>query len=151
MIAKLLIPPLLVVNGVSAGIMAWSLAGIPLVMTVPAAEYHRSDMRFLNTRFDKVQPACVVLTVVIDIVLAAGVAHGPARIPFAVAGAAALAVLAISATRNVPIKKQMAALDPDALPAGTDLRLPWNRWNHYRSAFALLALAANATAVVLPW
>jgi len=150
-IAKLLIPPLLVSNGIATGILAWSLlAGLPLVMTVPAPEYYRSDLRFLNSRFDKVQPACVVLTAVIDAVLAAaGVVSGPAKVAFAIAGMCALAVVVISLTRNVPIKKQMAALDPAPATAGTDLRVPWNRWNHCRAASAILALTANAVAVVL--
>ena len=152
MIAKLLIPLALVASGVSTGILAWSLlAGIPLIATVPTDEYHRSDLRFLNTRFDKVQPACIVLTVVIDAVLAAGAAGGVARIVFAAAGLCALGVLVVSLTRSVPIKKQMAAFNPATRAPGTDLRLTWNYWNNYRAAFAVLALTANATAVVFLW
>jgi hypothetical protein len=151
-IAKLLVPPVLVASGISTGILAWSLlAGIPLIMTVPTDEYHRSDLRFLNTRFDKVQPACIVLTVVIDAILAAGAVSGFARIIFAAAGLCALGILVVSLTRSVPIKKQMAAPNPATLDRGTDLRLSWNYWNHYRTAFAILALMANAIAVVFVW
>ena len=70
----------------------------------------------------------------------------------AVAAALLLAVMAISITKNVPVNRFVSGLDPAAPPADWDRldpRVRWQRWNTTRTGLAVLAFAANVTAVAL--
>lgn len=147
----LLLPPALVASGLVAGVLLWSaVCGVPLLRALPAEGYVRTHQFWAN-RFEPFQPLCVLLTAVLDGVLVV-LSPGPAAVAFTVGAVGALAVIAVSVTRNVPVKKWVLSLSADALPADWDRRDPrreWGRWNLVRTVLACLVLAANAAATGL--
>ena len=151
MIVALLVPPVLVANGLAAGVLLWTaVGGVPLTLRMPPDEYVRVA-QFWGKRFEPLQPICIGLTCVADVALAA-VAAGPARLLFGLGAAATVSVIAISVTRNVPIKRWVASLDASALPADWERRDPrrrWAAWNLNRTVLAMLALVVNSAAVAL--
>jgi uncharacterized membrane protein len=146
-VVPFLLPPALIASGLVAGVLLWSaVCGVPLLRRLPADGYVRTHQFWAN-RFEPFQPICVLLTAGLDAVLLA-VSPGPAAAVFGVGAAGALAVIAVSATRNVPVKKWVLTLRPDALPEDWDRRDPrreWGRWNLVRTVLACLVLVANAT------
>jgi uncharacterized membrane protein len=69
---------------------------------------------------------------------------------FGLSAALLFGVAVVSQTRNVPINRRVKVLDADALPADwRDPRRQWRDWNLVRTVLAILALAANASAVSL--
>jgi uncharacterized membrane protein len=141
----------LLANGLAAGVLVGTLlGGWPLLQTLTADGYVRTHA-FFASRFDPFMPACLLGTGLGDIVLAVFTPAAPAAL-HGIAAAMTAATVAISLAKNVPINKQMLALDPDRLPAGLDLgrvRARWGRWNRIRTWLAALALVANCAAVAL--
>ena len=150
MIAPLVVPPMLVANGIGAGILLWtSIAGTPLMLVAPPERYVQMQ-QFWGRRFEPLQPICIALTGIAAVALAVAVGAGPARWLFAAAAVAAAAVITVSVTRNVPIKRWVMSLDAKALPADfaqRDPRRAWATWNLARTVLAVLALAANCVAI----
>ncbi|GAA3882129.1 hypothetical protein GCM10022243_53390 [Saccharothrix violaceirubra] len=135
-------------NGLAAGVLLWSaVCGVPLLRTLDPGRYIEVE-RLWGNRFEPFQPICVVLTVLADVLLAV---TGPVSRPlFAVAAVAAAGVIAISTTRNVPLKRWVMSLDPAAPPEDFeehDPRPEWARWNLTRTVLASVAFVANALAV----
>ena len=141
----------LLANGLAAGVLVGTLlGGWPLLLTLPADGYVRTHA-FFATRFDPFMPACLLVTGLGDIVLAVTTPAGPATL-YGIAAAMAAGTVAISLIKNVPINKQVLALDSDRLPADFDLshtRRRWGRWNRIRTWLAALALVANCAAVAV--
>jgi Domain of unknown function (DUF1772) len=151
MITQLVVPPLLVTNGLAAGVLLWSAAaGMPFMLVLPAQGYVRAQ-QFLGRRAEPLQPILFVLTAVAGVALTVATS-GPARWLFGLATAITLAVIVISVRYNVPIKRWVESLDALALPADFEQRDPrrsWAAWNLARTVLAMLALTVNATAVGL--
>jgi hypothetical protein len=144
-----LVPIVLLANGLAAGVLLWSvIGGVPMLRWLPAARYVETE-QFWGNRFEPFQPICVVVTAVGDIALAiiAGLPAGPL---FGTAGMLAVKVLLVSLTRNVPIKRWVMSLDPGSLPADWEQRDPrarWAKWNLIRSSLAVAAFVLNLVAV----
>jgi uncharacterized membrane protein len=145
-----LMPLVLLVNGLSAGVLVGSqLGGFPLMVSLPADRYVYTHA-FFSTRYDPFMPICLVGTVCGDVALALLTGDGNARLCYVIAAALALATVVVSVTKNVPINKWVQKLDPQQLPAGFDpdsRRLSWGRWNLTRSWLAVGALLANCAAL----
>ena len=139
-------------SGLAAGGLAISaLGGAPLLLALPVDRYVPVH-KFLVTRFDPFMPICLLTGLVGDILGAIFGDLAAARGLYACAAAAALAVLLISLTKNVPINKWVEKLDPDDLPANWDAVDPrerWRNWNMVRTAFAILAYVLNVAAVAV--
>lgn len=141
-----------VTNGLAAGIMLSTVIGIvPMFLAQPYDAYVRS-VHFLWRRYDPIMPISNGATLALDVALAAGLARdGSVRAGYITAAALLACVMTISITRNVPINRYVFALDPLAPPADwaqRDPRRRWRAWNLTRTALAVLAFAANVTALL---
>jgi hypothetical protein len=144
-VSEVLLPIALLASGLAAGVLLGAAMGpVPFYMTLPPGQYVRAHA-FAAGRYDPLQPACLLITVVADAAIA--VTGGPGRAPAIVGAVLAAAVVCVSLTRNVPVNRWLKSLDPDALPPDWSSRDPrrfWARWNRIRTVLAVLALAANA-------
>ncbi|AXK32545.1 DUF1772 domain-containing protein [Streptomyces armeniacus] len=145
-----LAPLALAANGLAAGVLLWAvLGGMPMLRWLPAEQYVRVE-QFWGNRFEPFQPVCVALTLLCGAALAAAASGAVSRTLFALAAALAAGVLAVSVTRNVPLKRWVMGLDPDRLPDDWEQRDPraaWSYWNTVRSVLAVSGFALNALAV----
>jgi hypothetical protein len=145
-----LVAVVLVASGLVAGVLLWTaVCGVPLLVMMPPERYVKVH-QFWGNRFEPFQPVCVAVTVLFDLILAVIVSTTAARTLFGVGSAAALSIIVISATRNVPIKRWVMSLQADALPedwAQRDPRRHWQVWNLTRTVLAVLVLVCNAVAV----
>jgi uncharacterized membrane protein len=128
------------------------LGGAPLLLALPVDRYITVH-QFLVTRFDPFMPVNLAIALACDLAIAIA---APSATVHSLAGAAAalyLCVMYVSLTRNVPINKWIASVDPDALPADWDRidpRQRWANWNRVRTGLALAGLLLNVlTAGVL--
>jgi uncharacterized membrane protein len=153
MLTNVLLPLVLVGNGLAAGVLVGTLLGAwQLMAAAPAPQYVRMHA-FFATKFDPFMPICLVGTVVGDALLAALADHtGSVRALHALAGLVALVTVTVSIVKNVPVNKWMRTLDPDRLPTDFNDRDPrryWGFWNRVRSYLAVTALVANCAALAL--
>jgi hypothetical protein len=147
-----LLPLAVVASGLVAGVLLWSaVCGVPLLLKLSPEQYVLTH-RFWGNRFEPFQPICVAVTALADGVLAFTLASRAGQVVCGVAAACALAVIAVSATKAVPMKRWVMSLRPDDLPSDWDERDPrrsWSAWNLVRTVLAVVALVANAVAVGL--
>jgi hypothetical protein len=146
---ELLAPVVLLANGLAAGVLAGAvLGGLPLLLTLPVDRYVHAH-GFFGTRYDPFMPICLVVTLLGDLVLTV-LAPARAAVPFAVSAALAAAVVTISLTRNAPVNRWMASLNPENLPEDfEDPRPSWSFWHRLRTVFAVVALVSNVVAIGL--
>lgn len=146
----ILLPFALVGNGlVAGGMMIALLGGAPLLLRLPKEQYVPVH-RFLVSRFDPFMPVCLLTALAADLALAATAQHTPLRALTAAAALLLIAAITVSLTKNVPINRWVATLDPDDLPAdweAVDPRRRWRDWNAVRTALAATALLVNALAL----
>jgi uncharacterized membrane protein len=141
----------LVGAGILAGVLfATAISVVPAAAALPAGQYVRLH-KLLGRFYDPTMPLISVSALVSNAVLAT--ALGPdttTRRLFGLSAALLFGVAVVSQTRNVPINRRVKVLDADALPADwRDPRRQWRDWNLVRTVLAILALAANASAVSL--
>jgi hypothetical protein len=148
----LLLPAALLLNGLVAGMLLWSvIGGVPWMRELSGPEYVRLH-RFWSPRFDPLAPICVALTLAATVALTVLAERAPVRVALIVAVVALIAVMVVSATRSAPIKKRVLRLDPDRMPADWESRDPragWERWNLARSVLAIGAFFAELVAAGL--
>ena len=146
---ELFAPVVLLANGLAAGVLAGAvLGGLPLLLQLPVDRYVHAH-GFFGTRYDPFMPICLVVTLLGDLVLAV-LAPPKAVVPFAIAALLAAAVVTISLTKNAPVNRWMASLDPEKLPADfEDPRRSWSFWHRLRTVFAVVALVSNVVAIGL--
>jgi hypothetical protein len=149
-VTALLVPVAVVANGLAAGVLLWTaVCGVPLMQMMPPDRYVRVH-QFWGKRFEPLQPICVAVTGAVDVALAVFGPAGASRWLFAGAAVLAGAVIAVSATRNVPMKRWVMSLRPEALPedfAQRDPRKRWGAWNLVRTVLAVAALVLNAAGI----
>jgi hypothetical protein len=147
-----LIPLILLANGLAAGVLLGTqLGGFPLMAALPADRYVHAHA-FFSTRYDPFMPICLVATVGGDALLAVLAEPAGAQVCYALAAVLAAVTVTVSLTKNVPINKWVQGLDPERLPAGFDpngRRREWGFGNSLRSWLAVLALVANCAALGL--
>lgn len=138
-----------VVNGAAAGIMLSTVIGIvPMMRALPYPGYVQM-VQFMRPRYDPIMPLSNGAALVIDIILFAAGARAAA---LHVAAAVLLAcVMAISASKNVPVNRYLMSLDPGRQPDdwhAADPRARWQWWNNIRTTLAVLAFLCNVTALI---
>lgn len=147
---SVLAPLVMLAGGLAAGgLMISALGGAPMLLALPADVYLPVH-KLLVGRFDPFMPACIITALATDAVLAAAAPTGLTHALAAVGAALYLSVLCVSLTKNVPINRWIAALDPARLPddwPSIDPRVKWRNWNLVRTVLAVLALTVNAAAV----
>lgn len=140
----------LLLNGLSAGVLVGTLlGGVPLLYSLPDREYVTAHAFFAG-RYDPFMPACLLATLVGDVVLAGFGDPTAAKFLWVLAALAALGTVVISVAKNVPINRWVRTLDPDELPgdfSARDPRYRWGHWNRVRSGLAVLALLLNTAAL----
>lgn len=140
----------LVFSGVTAGVLfCVALSVVPAFLALPPDRYVQTH-RLIGRRFDHVMPPMVVASTLCDLVLALNATDATHRLLFGAGALLQLGVSVVSQFGNVPINRRVKSLSPDAIPAGwRDPRRRWRGWHLLRTSFALLALVANAAAIVL--
>ena len=146
---ELLAPVVLLANGLAAGVLAGAvLGGLPLLLQLPVDRYVHAH-GFFGTRYDPFMPICLVVTLLGDLVLSL-LAPSNALVPFAVAALLAAGVVGISLTKNAPVNRWMASLNPEDLPEDfEDPRQSWSFWHRLRTVLAVVALVSNVIAIGL--
>jgi uncharacterized membrane protein len=148
----ILLPVALLTGGLAAGaLMVSALGGAPMLLSLPVASYVPVH-KFLVTRFDPFMPICLVTAMLCDVGLAVTNPSTATRIIAALFAAAYLCVMYVSLTKNVPINKWVATLDPENLPADwerVDPRKRWRDWNLVRTTLATVGLAGNVLMVAI--
>ncbi|MEU5357433.1 anthrone oxygenase family protein [Streptomyces albidoflavus] len=148
---QVLMPPALLAGGLAAGGLAISVLAAPLFTTLPTVMYvpvHQG----LVTRFDPFMPVSLASCLFCDAALVLAAQGGAVRLLAAAAALLLACAMTVSITKNVPINRWLATLDPRALPADFQRRDPrtrWIRWNRVRGALAVAALVANVAAAAL--
>jgi uncharacterized membrane protein len=151
-VSALLLPVVLLANGLAAGVLLGTLLGGFPYLAVLAPDRYVHAHAFFSTRYDPFMPVCLLVTVFGSAGLAAPAGHPGARLLHLAAAVLAAGTVAISLTRNVPTNRLVRRLDPERLPAGFDpvgVRRSWGRWNTRRSWLAVAALTANGAALAL--
>ena len=147
---RVLLPLALLASGLAAGgLMIASLGGAPLLLTLPVDRYIPTH-QFLVTRFDPFMPISMCVALVCDVALAFAAPGAATRSLALTAGVLLIAAMVVSLTRNVPINRWVATLDPARVPddwARIDPRVRWRNWNLVRTACVVAALALNVAAV----
>jgi hypothetical protein len=148
----LLLPLALLTGGLGAGVLTGTVLGpVPLYFSLPAERYVEVH-QFLANRYEPFQPICLTVTLLADVAAAAIAPSIPVRILCALAAATLAGAIAVSATRNVPLKRRVLALDPAALPSDFhewDPRRVWAAWNLVRTVLAVTSLACNVVAAAV--
>ncbi|MET8005451.1 DUF1772 domain-containing protein [Nonomuraea glycinis] len=137
-------------GGLAAGALLLSaLGGAPMLVALPVHQYVHVH-KFLVTRFDPFMPLCLLAALLADAAITGLTTDARVR-ALAVAGALLYAgVITVSLTKNVPINRWIAALDPSDLPAdwrSVDPRARWRSWNTVRTCLAVTALVINVAMV----
>jgi uncharacterized membrane protein len=149
-VVRFVLPITLFTGGLAGGALVLSvLGGAPLLLALPVDRYITVH-QFLVTRFDPFMPVNLAIAFAGDLTIAVTASADGVRTLGAVAAALYLAVMYVSLTRNVPINKWIAAVDPEAVPADwaeLDPRKRWSDWNRVRSGLAVAGLLVNVLAV----
>ncbi|MFJ7491557.1 anthrone oxygenase family protein [Streptomyces sp. NPDC097727] len=150
-LVRILMPVALFAGGLAAGGLAISVLAAPLFTTLPTGMYvpvHKG----LVTRFDPFMPISLLSCLLCDLVLVIATEDTRVRLLSALAALLLASAMTVSLTKNVPINRWLATLDPQQLPADferLDPRERWIRWNRVRGALAVTALVANVSAAAV--
>ncbi|SCF79714.1 protein of unknown function [Streptomyces sp. Ncost-T10-10d] len=150
-LVRILMPMALFAGGLAAGGLAISVLAAPLFTTLPTGMYvpvHKG----LVTRFDPFMPISLLSCLLCDLVLVIATEDTRVRLLSALAALLLACAITVSLTKNVPINRWLATLDPQQLPADferLDPRERWIRWNRVRGALAVTALVANVSAAAM--
>lgn len=147
---QILVPLALAGSGVAAGGLIIAFRGSPLLLRLPTDQYVPVH-QYLVTRFDPIMPISIMtgLLTSLALIFAASPQRG-AQALYGVSALLLLATISVSLTKNVPINKWIATLDPRALPENfdqLDARTTWVSWNKVRTVLAICAFTANVAAV----
>ncbi|MDH2427230.1 DUF1772 domain-containing protein [Sphaerisporangium sp. TRM90804] len=147
---SVILPISLLTGGLAAGALLLSaLGGAPMLVALPVEQYVPVH-KFLVTRFDPFMPLSLATAMVCDVVVTFLAPTGPARLLAAAGALLYIAVMAVSLTKNVPINRWIAALDPADMPAdwaSVDPRSRWRDWNLVRTSLAVAGLVVNVSIV----
>ncbi|HET8647287.1 MAG TPA: DUF1772 domain-containing protein [Vicinamibacteria bacterium] len=137
-------------SGVVAGVLfAVALSVLPGLFAMPADRYVYAH-RLIGRNWDPTMPVIVLSSALVDLALVPLAPSQAAAWLFAAAAVLLVGVSVVSHFANVPINRQVKALDPDRLPLDwRDPRSLWRRWHTLRTVLAILALVLNAVALVL--
>ncbi|RSM44878.1 DUF1772 domain-containing protein [Amycolatopsis balhimycina DSM 5908] len=130
-------------SGLTAGVLlAVAVSLVPVFLSLPPAHYVRAH-KVAGRYFDRFMPPTVVVTALVDVVLAVRTGG----VLFAAAAAALVGVSVVSQFGNVPVNRAVRALPDGSVPVGwPDPRQRWQRLHWCRTTFALIALVLNLVA-----
>lgn len=150
MAANIVLALVLLANGLAAGVLVGTeLGGFPLMRALPADQYVATHA-FFSTRYDPFMPACLLGTVLGDLVTVPLAERAVQAVLFGFAAVAALSTIVISLTKNVPLNKWVQDADPQRLPADWQRRRSdWGLWNRRRTLLVSIAFVANCLAIAL--
>lgn len=139
----------LVGSGIAAGVLfSVALSVVPAFLALAPDRYVEVH-KLIGRRYDRVMPAVVLASFVIDGVLAALPSPAVARILFGAAALLTIGVSLVSQFGNVPINRAVKRLDGPGVPTGwSDPRRRWRALHLVRTWLAVLALIITAAAVL---
>jgi uncharacterized membrane protein len=136
-------------SGITACVLFSVALSITPALIAMTPDRYVETHKLLGRNWDPTMPLIVLSSTLIDVVLAVLAPTRSTRALFIIAAILLFGVAVVSHLRNVPINRRVKALEPGAIPPHwEDPRLRWRNWNLLRTAFAFLALAVNATAVM---
>jgi uncharacterized membrane protein len=150
MIERALRVVVLLGSGVLAGVLfAVALSVLPGLSAMPPDRYVYAH-RLIGRNWDPTMPVIVLTSALVDLAL---MTLAPSVTVAALCAGAAVLLIGVAVVShfcNVPINRQVKALDPGRLPLDwRDPRPLWRRWHALRTVLAILALLTNAVAVTL--
>jgi uncharacterized membrane protein len=149
---RVLLPLAVLFSGFAAGgLIIAALGGAPLLLSLPTDRYVPIH-QFLVTRFDPFMPISMCSALVLDLGLGFTAPTTASRLLAVTGGALLIGAMVVSLTRNVPINRWIATLDPQRLPDDwerLDPRVRWRNWNLVRTVLAVAALVANVATVAV--
>lgn len=134
-------------SGITAGLLfCVAFTVVPVFARMPASDYLELH-RDLGRNVDRVMPAVVLGSTLLDVVSAVLADRGTVLF---VAGAVSLfGVSVVSHLGNVPINRRVRGMAGGPVPAGWDDPRPrWRQLNLLRTAFSFVALALNCAVIV---
>jgi uncharacterized membrane protein len=142
--------PLLVASGTVAGVLfSVALSIVPAFVALPPDRYIEVH-KLIGRRYDRVMPPLMLTSVVLDAVLATTVADGVGPALFASAAVLGCGVAGVSQFGNVPLNRRVKSIPAGGLPTDwVDPRARWRAFHLIRTGLAVLALVANASALLL--
>lgn len=140
----------LVGSGLTAGVLfSVALSVVPAFLGVEPQRYVELH-KLVGRRYDHVMPPMVVTWTLCDVVLAVAADTASGRLLFTLAATLGCGVAAVSQLGNVPINRRVKRMPAGPVPIGwADPRERWRAFNLARTYLAVLALAANAYALLL--
>ncbi|MFF5211990.1 hypothetical protein [Streptosporangium sp. NPDC000396] len=142
----------IVLSGLVAGMLLWSvIGGVPWMRQLQASEYVRLH-QYWSPRFDPLAPIMIVGVLACDVALVFLAPTRDSRFLLSFLIVALLAIIVISATRNARLKRTVMTLDPDDLPQDwpeRDPRPAFGRWNLTRTVIAVLVFLGNVEAMAV--
>jgi uncharacterized membrane protein len=148
----MLLPLALLSGGLAAGTMVMSaLAGAPLLLALPVQTYVGVH-KFFVARMDPFMPVTLLTALACDVGLAFANPSTASRVVAGVCALVYVCVVSVSVTKNVPINRWIAGLDPQEIPddwASIDPRHRWRNWNLVRTSLATLGLVGNVAMVAI--
>jgi uncharacterized membrane protein len=147
-VLAVLLPVVVLASGLAAGVMMWTqLGGWPLMSSLSPERYVYTHA-FFSTRFDPFMPACMLITAIGAVVLAAWVSAAVTKALFLLVAVLTVGSIAISIVKNVPVNRWIRTLDPENLPADFPaIRRRWGDWNRVRAALAVASFGATCVAL----
>lgn len=137
-------------SGMIAGVFfAVAVSVLPTLFTIPADRYVEMHQK-LGKGYHPAMPLIANITMIADIVLAVLAPTTVTRALFIAVVVLIVGVQCVSHLANVPINRQVHAVDSGAIPEDwPDPRPLWQNWHRLRTAFALLALTGTAFAIAV--
>lgn len=143
----------LAANGLGTGIMLATVIGVAPYQGVQSYREYVSGVRFMWPRFDPAMPLLNITALLAYLVHAVVLDESAtARSGFAISSALLLCTVSISVTKNLPVNRYVAGLDPAHQPvdwADRDPRRRWRRWNVVRTGSALTAFVVAVLTTAL--
>jgi uncharacterized membrane protein len=135
-------------SGTVAGVFfAVAISVIPALAGMPAGRYIEVHRR-LGQGYHPAMPIICTAALAADVALVFLVDGVAERLLYAVAAVLVLGVQGVSHLCNVPINRQVHAIEPDAVPADwADPRELWRNWHLLRTVLAFMLTLANAIAI----
>jgi uncharacterized membrane protein len=139
----------LIGSGLTAGVLfSVAISVVPAFLGVSPQRYVEMH-KLIGRRYDRVMPPMVLTWTLLDVVLAVRTGVTSSQWLFVVAAVLGGGVAAVSQLGNVPINRRVKRLPTGPVPHGwVDPRARWRAWNLVRTHLAVLALAANAFALL---
>jgi hypothetical protein len=148
----ILLPLSVLCNALTAGGLLVSMVGVAPVRLALPADRAVQLHQMLVPRLDPLMPILLCAGTVLSGAAGFFAPTTAVHVLSIISSSLQLKAVLIALTKNAPINRALAELDPDALPenfAEQDPRLRWSNWNTVRTVLVLLSLVINIVIIGL--